>query len=176
MKAGDKIVSIFEPHTDIIVKDNRDTYYGHKVCLTAGASNLVLDLVVQEGNPPDSKLTVDMMLRQEQIYGRPPRQAVFDGSFASRANLETLKELGVDDAVFSKGRGLSVTEMASSTRVYQRLRNFRAGVESVISSLKRVFGWDRCTWRGFESFKAYAWASVLSHNLLVMARQAIAGG
>jgi transposase, IS5 family len=176
VKAGDKIVSIFEPHTDIIVKDNRDTYYGHKVCLTAGASNLVLDLVVQEGNPPDSKLTAFMMQRQEQIYGRPPRQAVFDGSFASRANLETLKELGVDDAVFSKGRGLSVTEMASSTRVYQRLRNFRAGVESVISSLKRVFGWDRCTWRGFESFKAYAWASVLSHNLLVMARQAIAGG
>ena len=98
--------------------------------MTAGASNLVLDLVVQEGNPPDSKLTACMMQRQEQIYGRPPRQAVFDGSFASRANLETLKELGVED----------VAEMASSTSVYQRLRNFRAGVESVISSLKRVFG------------------------------------
>jgi len=63
--------------------------------------------------------------------------------------------------------------MASSAGVYQKLRNFRAGVESVISSLKRVFGWDRCTWRGFESFKAYAWASVLSYNLLVLARQAI---
>jgi hypothetical protein len=24
--AADKVVSIFEPHTDIIVKDNRDTY------------------------------------------------------------------------------------------------------------------------------------------------------
>ena len=143
--------------------------------MTAGASNLVLDLVVQEGNPPDSNLTACMMQRQEQIYDRPPRQAVFDGSFASRANLETLKELGVEDVVFSKGRGLSVTEMASSTRVYQRLRNFRAGVESVISSLKRVFGpRRRCTWRGFESFEAYAWASVLSHNLRVMARQAIA--
>ncbi len=174
--AGDKIVSIFEPHTDIIIKDNRNTYYGHKVCLTAGASNLVLDLVVQEGNPPDSKLTVGMVQRLEQLYDRPPRQATFDGGFASRANLEALKELGVEDVVFSKGRGLSVTEMASSARVYQRLRNFRAGVESVISSLKRVFGWNRCTWRGFESFKAYAWASVLSHNLLVMARQAIATG
>jgi len=167
--ASDKIVSIFEPHTDIIIEGQPQ----HKICLTAGASNLVLDLVVQEGNPPDSKLTAFMMQRQEQIYGRPPRQAALDGSFASRANLLTLKELGVEDVAFSKGRGLSVTEMASSARVYQRLRNFRAGVESVISSLKRVLGWDRCTWRGFESFKAYAWASVLSHNLLVMARQAI---
>ena len=63
--------------------------------------------------------------------------------------------------------------MASSTRVYRKLCNFRAGVESVISALKRVFGWGRCTWSGFESFKAYAWASVLSYNLLVLAWQAI---
>ena len=43
----------------------------------------------------------------------------------------------------------------------------------MISALKRVFGWHRCTWRGLEHFKAYAWASVLSYNLLVIARQAI---
>jgi IS5 family transposase len=164
--ASEKVVSIFEPHSDIIIKDNRDTYYGHKVCLTVGASNLVLDLVAQEGNPADSMLTVGMMQRQEQIYDRPPRQVVFDGSFASRANLEDLKELGVEDVAFSKVRGLSVEEMISSgsARVYKRLRNFRAGVESVISALKRAFGWDRCTWSGFESFKAYTWASVLSYT------------
>ena len=33
--APQKIVSIFEPHTDIIRKDRRDTLYGHKVFLTA---------------------------------------------------------------------------------------------------------------------------------------------
>jgi len=32
--ASEKIVSIFEPQTDIIVKDRRDTFYGHKICLT----------------------------------------------------------------------------------------------------------------------------------------------
>jgi IS5 family transposase len=152
--ASDKIVSIFEPHTDIIIKDNRDTYYGHKVCLTAGASMLVLDLVVEEGNPPDSKLALEMVQRQEQIYDRPPRQVAFDGGFASRANLVDIKELGVKDVAFSKGRGLLATEMASSDSVYRRLRNFRAGVESVISALKRAFGWARCKWSGFESFKA----------------------
>jgi IS5 family transposase len=31
--ASEKVVSIFEPHTDIIVKDQRDTLFGHKVCL-----------------------------------------------------------------------------------------------------------------------------------------------
>lgn len=42
--AQDKIVSIFEPHTDIIVKDRRETLYGHKVCLTMGASGMVTDV------------------------------------------------------------------------------------------------------------------------------------
>jgi IS5 family transposase len=51
--AQEKIVSIFEEHTDIIRKDRRDTYYGHKICLTGGSSNLILDCVVLEGNPGD---------------------------------------------------------------------------------------------------------------------------
>jgi transposase, IS5 family len=34
--ASEKIVSIFEPHADIIVKDRRETYYGHKICLSGG--------------------------------------------------------------------------------------------------------------------------------------------
>jgi IS5 family transposase len=37
----EKIVSIFEPHTDIIIKDRRDTCYGHKLVLTGGVSWLV---------------------------------------------------------------------------------------------------------------------------------------
>ncbi len=54
--ATQKLVSIFEPHTDIIIKDRRDTFYGHKICLTSGASGLVLDVVMEEGNPSDSTL------------------------------------------------------------------------------------------------------------------------
>ena len=45
----EKIVSIFEPHTDIIKKDRRETFYGHKVCLTGGPSNLISDCLIVEG-------------------------------------------------------------------------------------------------------------------------------
>lgn len=55
--AQDKVVSIFEPHTDIIVKDRRDTLYGHKVCLAGGVSNLIMDCWILEGNPADSDLS-----------------------------------------------------------------------------------------------------------------------
>ena len=168
--ASDKVVSLFEDHTDIIRKDRRDTFYGHKICLTSGASSLILDCCILQGNPADSTLTETMADRVIDLYGRAPRQAAFDGSFASKANLDGLKERGVRDVAFSKRRGLAIDDMARSDWVYRRLRRFRAGIEGLISWLKRVFGLDRCTWRSLPSFHAYVWSSILSFNLLVLAR------
>jgi IS5 family transposase len=171
--SAEKLVSIFEPHTDIIVKDRRETYYGHKVVLTGGSSGLLTDLVILEGNPADAIVATEMISRQINIFGRVPRQAAFDGGFASKNNLETIKAMGVSDVAFAKRRGIEVGEMAKSTWVYKRLRDFRAGIEGMISFLKRSFGLSRCTWRGFESFKSYAWTSVVTANLLLMARRMI---
>jgi len=61
-----------------------------------------------------------------------------DGGFASRNNLAFAKGYEVKDAVFAKKRGLSVIEMAKSAWVYKMLRNFRAGIEAGISTLKRA--------------------------------------
>ena len=169
--AGEKVVSLFEEHTDIIRKDNRKTFYGHKICLTNGASSLVLDCVVLDGNPADSTLTTTMAERLDELYGRPPRQAAFDGGFASKANLKALKDQQVEDVAFSKRRGLAVEDMVRSRWVFQQLRHFRAGVEGIISWLKRVFGLNRCTWRSLPSFHAYVWSSILSFNFLVLARK-----
>ena len=168
--ANEKIVSIFEEHTDIIRKDNRETLYGHKICLTGGASSMVLDCQVLEGNPADSTLAKEMVTRQVKIFSRPPRQIVFDGSFASKLNLSDIKATGVKDVAFSKGRGLAIGDMVKSTWVYKRLRDFRAGIEGNISFLKRIFGLDRCTWKSWASFQSYVWGSILSFNLLVFAR------
>jgi len=170
----EKVVSLFEPHTDVIVKDRRDTLFGHKLCLTTGVSSMVLDCVILEGNPADSSLAVEMIRRQETMYGRPPRQAAFDGGFASRDNLADIRSEGVQDVMFHKKRGLEVSEMAKSTWVYRCLRRFRAGIEGTISFLKRCFGLDRCTWKGYRSFKAYVWSSIISANLLVLARHKLA--
>src|SRR5262245_14423688 len=53
--AGEKLVSLFEEHADIIVKGSRDTEYGHKLNLTTGRSGLILDLVIEAGNPADKE-------------------------------------------------------------------------------------------------------------------------
>ena len=169
--ANQKVFSIFEEHTDIIIKDRRDIHFGHKICLTGGASNLILDCVILEGNPADTSLVEDMLDRQKQIYGRYPLKVALDGGFASKDNLSKAKERKIKDVCFSKKRGLEETDMCRSEYVYKKLRRFRAGIESGISWLKRSFGLTRCTWKGFRSFKSYVLSSVVAANLLTMARK-----
>lgn len=172
--ADQKVFSLFEDHTDIIIKDRRDTYYGHKICMTGGASNLILDCVILEGNPADSELVETMLDRQHQIYGRYPLKAALDGGFASKDNLVKAKERNIKDVCFSKKRGLKEADMCRSDYVYKKLRQFRAGIESGISWLKRSFGLTRCTWKGFRSFKSYVLSSVVAANLLTIARKKLA--
>jgi len=69
--ASEKVVSIFEEHTDVIVKDRRKTLFGHKVCLSAGKSSMILDCQILEGNPADSDLAETMIDRLVEKYGQP---------------------------------------------------------------------------------------------------------
>jgi IS5 family transposase len=168
--ASEKLVSLFEPHADIIVKGSRDTEYGHKLNLTSGSSGMILDLVIEAGNPADSDRLLPMLERHIDLYGRAPRQAAADGGFATRDNLATAKAWGVSDMAFHKKAGLKIEDMVRSKWVYRKLRNFRAGIEAGISCLKRAYGLARCTWRGLDHFKAYVWSSVVAYNLVLFTR------
>lgn len=168
--AGEKLVSLFEPHTAILVKGGRKTDYGHKVCITTGRSGLVLDLTVERGNTADSAMTNRAVWRVAKLCGCVPEQATFDAGFASQANQQALVAMGVTDVAFAKNSAIDVLRSVTSAQAHRALQRLRAGIEASISWLKRCFGLARCTWSGFESFRAYAWASVLAANLLQMAR------
>jgi IS5 family transposase len=168
--ANEKLVSLFEPHADIIVKGGRQVQYGHKLNLVTGKSGLILDVVVETGNPADAERFLPMLDRHIARAGAPPRQTAADGGYASRANLTAAKIRGVTDVAFHKKCGIAVADMVKSPWVYRRLRNFRAGIEAGISCFKRVYGAARCTWRGLDHFKAYIWSAVAAHNLVLFAR------
>jgi IS5 family transposase len=168
--AGEKIVSLFEPHADIIVKGSRDVEYGHKLNLTSGRSGLILDAVIEAGNPADSERFLPMLERHIDFYGEAPHQAAADGGYASRSNLSQAKAHGVRDMAFHKKAGLRIEDMVRSHWVYRKLSNFRAGIEAGISCLKRAYGLARCTWRGLDHFRAYVWSSVVAYNLALFAR------
>jgi transposase, IS5 family len=168
--AREKLFSIFECHTDIIEKGNRETVYGHKLFLSTGKSGMILDFKVERGNPADSSMFLPLMHRQKDIFKRPPRQAAGDGGFASADNLDKAKEMGIKDVCFSKRKGLDILDMVKSKWVYKQLRNFRAGIEAGISTLKRSFGLTRCTWTGWDGFLRYVGSAAVSFNLVMLAR------
>lgn len=174
--AADKIVSLFEPHTDIIVKGQREVQYGHKLTLSSGASGLVLDMIIEHGNPADRVCLIPLLERHLTHYGQAPRDLAADGGYASAANLADAKSLGVAHVAFHKRVGLTVEAMTGDRWLYNKLRNFRAGIEATISYLKRCFGLSRCNWKGLDHFKAYVHSAVFTHNLLVLTQRLATSG
>ena len=164
--AAEKIVSLFEPHTDIIVKKFRDVQYGHKINLATEQHGFVTYLRIEEGNPADVSLYLPVLDACQKDYEKTPDSVVADGGYASQANVRCARELGAKRAVFNKPVGLSLHDMGVKKKTFNALRDFRAGVEGNISELKRAFGLSKATWKGHAGFMAYVWSSVLSCNLI----------
>ena len=168
--AAEKVVSIFEEHTDIIKKGQREPTYGHKIFLTGGRSSLILNCEVLPENPADVGQLQPLLEAHREVYGHYPRQMAADRGFYSQDNLGWAKGEGIQDAAFDRKGSLRIDDRVRSSWIYKQLRRFRAGIEGCISWAKRVFGLDRCTWKGWEHFRQYVQASVVSYNLLVLAR------
>lgn len=166
-----KVISLFEEHSDVIVKSRREVEFGHKIFFTTGKSNLILDCQIELGNPSDSNKFMDLIKIQNEIFGRVPRQVSADGGFASQENVINAQVNGVKDVCFAKRCGLSILDMVKSSWVYNKLKNFRAGIESNISALKRGFGLDRANWKGLPGYKSYIWSSVVACNLTILANK-----
>ena len=161
-RAGsEKLVSLFEPHADIIRKGGRQVQYGHKLNLATGKSGLILDVVVEAGNPADAERFLPCSIATSPLGPgaaadrrrwrlRQPRQP------------DRGQGRGVADVAFHKKCGIAIADMVKSPWVYRRLRNFRAGIEAGISCFKRAYGAARCTWRGLDHFKAYIWSAAVA--------------
>jgi IS5 family transposase len=167
--ASEKVISLFEPHSDVIIKGSREVEFGRKVYFSTGRSNLVADVYVAQGNPSDSDLFLPLLERLREIYGRVPRQTSCDGGFASQENVEEAKDAGVKDVCFTKRVALEPEEMCKSRWVFKKLAAFRAGIESNISALKRAFGLSRVRWKTEDGFMKAVWSSVCAYNLMLMA-------
>ena len=163
----DKLFSIYEQHTDIIVKGQREALFGHKINLAAGKSNLVLDCQVLRGNPADKSLfqqTIDNVIQNYEII---PRDSATDGGYASKVNLEYAQEAGITNIVFNKVVG-SMQNIVSSVNMETRLKKWRSAIEAIISNIKRGFNIFTCNWKGWIHFQSKVLWSVLAYNFRVM--------
>lgn len=168
-----KIYSIYEQHTDIIVKGSREVQFGHKVDWCSGKSNLILNCQVLRGNPSDKDLLVPALDAVVENYGKVPRDYATDGGYATLPNQAHALGKGITNIVFNKIVG-SLKNITSSKNMETRLKKWRSGMEAVISNVKRGYDLCRCTWKGWEHFVAKVLWSVIAYNIRVMTAHLVA--
>lgn len=168
--SADKVVSIFEPHTDVIVKGYRDIQYGHKINLASDQQGFITYLCIEAGNPADSARFLPVVKAHEEQFGNLPKAVACDGGYASKENVEAGRSMGVKRVVFHKRVGISYQAMGVKKKTFNRLRNFRAGIEGNISELKRAYGASKAMWKKEDGFQAFVWSSVICYNLVRLSR------
>ena len=147
--------------------------FGHKILLSAG-KNIILDCDVFLGNPADANLYVPALKSVEALLEQVPPNVATDGGFASKNNAQTAIDMGVINVAFSSPKGSKIVQTITESGTYKRLCKWRAGIEGIISALKRAFGLRRCSWSGYQSFQAYVHCAVLAFNLQQIARALLA--
>jgi len=110
--SSEKLVSIFEPHTDIIVKGTRNVQYGHKINLASDACGIVTHLDICKGNTADRVLYQPLLESHEKLFDELPRTTIADGGYASVENVQFARAAGVHQPAFHKRAGWVITRWA----------------------------------------------------------------
>jgi IS5 family transposase len=172
-----KIVSLFEPHTDIIRRNkaHKPTEYGHKVWLDEVDGGLVTRWEVLEGNPDDEQQWVASLEHHHKLFGRPPDQASGDRGVHSVNNERIAKEKGVKRVILPQpGKKGQMRQQHERQAWFVRGRKWHVGIEGRISVLKRRFGLDRCRDHGETGFEKWVGWGVIAANLRVIGQKVAA--
>jgi IS5 family transposase len=173
LPAGEKLYSIFEPHTDLIKRGKVQTpiEFGHKVFLAESAHGLITQYDVLDGNPIDEQHVVVSLERHKQTFGDVPKLYGSDRGFFSEKNLTSCKQQGVKVVCIPQRGGTKTPEREAyeRTREFKDGQRFRAGIEGRISVLFRGRGMKRCLAEGRERFELWVAAAVLANNLMKIA-------
>jgi IS5 family transposase len=168
---ADKIVSLFEPHTDIIRrgKRGRSAEFGHKIWIDEVDGGIVSTYRVLEGNPSDVTQWKPSLTQHQELFKRPPDQMSGDRGMYSADNEALAQRAGVRRVILPKrGYRSAKRKQHERQRWFRRGRYYHNGVEGRISVLKRRHGLDRCRYHGRKGFERWVGWGIIAHNLLVI--------
>ena len=170
VSAAEKIYSIFETHTDLIVrgKARKPSEFGHKVFLAESKKGLITEYRVLQGNPVDSTHVGSSLDQHKKIFGSVPKLYAGDRGFDDPRARRLAEDAGVSTLCIPQRGGKLCAERAATqkSRAFKKGQAFRCGIEGTISVLFRGRGMKRCLLEGEQRFEVFVGASVLASNLL----------
>lgn len=174
--ASEKLVSIFEPHSDIVCRGKADkpVEYGKKVWFDEVEGGIVSDWRVLAGNPNDTTQLAPSLDAHEAQFGKAPEQVSTDRGVYSQDNEQDAKDRGIKRVVLPKsGYKSAERKQYEKQGWFRRGRRWHNGVEGRISVLKRCFGLTRCYDHGQENFEKYVGWAVIANNITSIARHQV---
>ena len=172
-KSPDKVVSMFEPHTEVIRKGkaSKPTEFGKMVKIQEAENQLIVDYEVFAERPNDSDLLVDSVATHEQQLGRTPELVAADAAFYSAANEKALEQRGVKRvAVPNRSTKSEARRQKQKQRWFKNGQRWRTGCEGRISVLKRRHGLNRSRYRGADGIEKWVGLGVIADNLISLGR------
>jgi transposase, IS5 family len=164
-----KIVSLFEPHSEIIRKGkaSKPTEFGKLVQLTEAENQIVTRYDVFDPRPSDRELLTSAVEEQIQTLGRAPRLVTADAGYYAQVHEQAVQELGVKRVAVPNRNTRSVErKQLERSRWFKQAQAWRTGCEGRISVLKRRHGLRRCLYRGAVGMKRWVGLGVLADNLI----------
>ena len=164
-----KIVSVFEPHTEIIRKGkaSKPTEFGKLIQITEAENQIVTRLDVFDQRPSDKHLLTDAVRRQVELLGKVPKLVTADAGYFAQAHERAVQEMGVKRVAVPNRNTTSPERKAmEKSRWFKKAQAWRTGCEGRISVLKRRHGVRRCLYRGMEGMRRWVGFGVLADNLI----------
>jgi IS5 family transposase len=171
--AGEKVLSLFEPHTQIIprFKAGKPVEFGRKIRLDEVEGGIVTGYaILGPGGGPDQAYLKDSLEAHRRHFGRAPDLLAADRGMSSAANEELARQAGVEQVALPHvGKASPERKEREKGRQFRQGYRFRAGIEGRIHSLRRDRGLRRCRYHGEGGMGRWVGWGIVTHNLVKVA-------
>ena len=164
-----KLVSLFEPHTEIIRKGkaSKPTEFGKMVKIQEAEAQIVTHYEVYGQRPWDSDLLLPALEVHRQLLGRVPYLVTADAAFFSQNNENAARARGVKRiAIPNRSTKSQHRKRLEKKRWFRNAQKWRTGCEGRISLLKRRHGLNRCRYKGLPGIRRWVGFGVIADNLI----------
>src|SRR5882672_5362232 len=167
--AEGKILSLFEPSTEIIRKGKagKPNEFGKMVKLQEAEDQIVIDYEVYDRRPSDSDLLIAAIETHRAMLGRVPYMVAADAAFYSAKNEAAAKAQGVKRVCIpNRSTKSPARKREQRKRWFRNGQKWRTGCEGRISVVKRRHGLDRCRYKGDAGMKRWVGLGVVADNII----------
>jgi IS5 family transposase len=168
-RADNKILSMFEPDTEVIRKGkaSKPTEFGKMVKIQEAENQIVIHFEVFDQRPSDSDLLTPSIEKHKELMDRVPDLAAADAGFFSAANETAATQLGVKRvAIPSRSTKSEKRKQEQKKRWFKKAQKWRTGCEGRISVLKRRHGLNRSRYKGTQGMKRWVGLGVMADNMI----------